>query len=174
VNIYSFVAPDHTPAEPKPELREQELLGNVPSNAVQSIRAFRVADLQAEAARLGHHFLYAHCGEATTKHQVLSTLASAFHFPRHFGKNFDALSDCLTSLTIKQGASRASWWCLNNCPIRQNSTARRAKPCSTCSATPPTSGPTRKSRFAFSTLSSKPAVAGSAAGAAALAVQCAP
>ncbi|MGN6389036.1 MAG: barstar family protein [Burkholderiaceae bacterium] len=83
---------------------DMDLLKTVPPNAVQSIRAFRVADLQAEAARLGQHFLYAHCAEAVTKQQVLTTIAEAFHFPRHFGKNFDALADCLTDLTFKAGA----------------------------------------------------------------------
>ena len=79
------------------------LLKTVPSNVVQSIRAFRVTDLQEEAARLGQHFLYAYCAEATTKQQVLSCIANAFHFPRHFGKNFDALGDCLTDLAYKAG-----------------------------------------------------------------------
>lgn len=79
------------------------LLKTVPPNVVQSIRAFRVVDLQAEAAQLGQHFLYAHCAHAVTKQQVLTTIAEAFHFPRHFGKNFDALSDCLTSLPHKAG-----------------------------------------------------------------------
>ena len=102
------MAQDLAQVEPTPELREQdlreqELLGNVPTNTVQSIRAFRVADLQAEAKRQGQHFLYAYCGDATTKHQVLALLAAAFHFPRHFGKNLDLLSDCLTSLIHKAG-----------------------------------------------------------------------
>lgn len=79
------------------------LFRTVPPNLVQSIRAFRVTDLQQEAARLGHHFLYAYCAHATTKQQVLGCIASAFHFPKHFGKNFDALSDCLTDLTCKAG-----------------------------------------------------------------------
>ncbi len=79
------------------------LFKTVPSNVVQSIRAFRVVDLQEEAARLGQHFLYAHCAQATTKQQVLAVIADAFHFPKHFGKNFDALSDCLTSLVYKSG-----------------------------------------------------------------------
>nr|WP_241687725.1 barstar family protein [Janthinobacterium sp. 17J80-10] len=79
------------------------LLVTVAPNVVQSIRAFRVTDLQQEAARLGQHFLYAYCAEATTKLQVLSIIASAFHFPRHFGKNFDALEDCLTDLPHKAG-----------------------------------------------------------------------
>ncbi|RJG08045.1 barnase inhibitor [Noviherbaspirillum cavernae] len=79
------------------------LLKTVPPNVVQSIRAFRIPELQDEAARLGQHFLYAYCAEATTKQQVLACIAQAFHFPRHFGKNFDALSDCLTDLTYKAG-----------------------------------------------------------------------
>lgn len=80
------------------------LLKTVLPNAVQSIRAFRVLDLQAEAAQLGQHFLYAYCGDAITKQQVLGTIAESFHFPRHFGKNFDALFDCLTDLVHKSGA----------------------------------------------------------------------
>lgn len=82
---------------------DMNLLKTVPANVVQSIRAFRVAELQAEAARLGQHFLYAYCAEATTKQQVLACIAQAFHLPRHFGKNFDALSDCLTDLPYKAG-----------------------------------------------------------------------
>ncbi len=80
-----------------------DLFKHVPPNWVQSIRAFRVTDLQDEAARLGQHFLYAYCAEATTKQQVLACIANAFHFPKHFGKNFDALSDCLTDLPYKAG-----------------------------------------------------------------------
>jgi len=87
--------------DPKAEIN---LLANVPTNVVQSIRAFRVADLQAEAVKLGQHFLYACCTNATTKQQVLTTIAQSFHFPKYFGKNFDALSDCLTDLTHKAGS----------------------------------------------------------------------
>lgn len=82
---------------------EMSLLQTVPPNLVQSIRAFRVTDLQAEAAELGQHFLYAYCAEAATKQQVLAIIADAFHFPKHFGKNFDALADCLTDLAYKAG-----------------------------------------------------------------------
>jgi RNAse (barnase) inhibitor barstar len=79
------------------------LFKTVPPNVVQSIRAFRVADLQAEAARLEQHFLYAYCAEAVTKQQVLTTIAESFYFPKHFGKNFDALRDCLTDLVFQAG-----------------------------------------------------------------------
>jgi RNAse (barnase) inhibitor barstar len=82
---------------------EMSLLQTVPPNVVQSIRAFRVTELRDEAARLGQHFLYAYCAEAATKQQVLATIAAAFQFPKHFGKNFDALGDCLTDLAYKAG-----------------------------------------------------------------------
>jgi RNAse (barnase) inhibitor barstar len=102
VNIYNLPVPAVSEAEPTPA-QDADLLKLVPPNAVQSIRAFRVTDLQAEALRLGQHFLYAHCGHAVTKQQVLGAIAEAFHFPKYFGKNFDALSDCLTSLVHKAG-----------------------------------------------------------------------
>lgn len=79
------------------------LLKTVPPNVVQSIRAFRVAELQVEAARLGQHFLYSYCADAITKQQVLAGIAESFLFPKHFGKNFDALADCLTDLPHKAG-----------------------------------------------------------------------
>ncbi len=79
------------------------LLRTVPSNVVQSIRAFRVVDLQAEAMRLGQHFLYAHCAQAGTRQQVLAAIAESFHVPKHFGKNYEALEECLTSLFFKAG-----------------------------------------------------------------------
>jgi len=82
---------------------EINLLKTVPPNTVQSIRAFRVNDLQNEAIRLNQHFLYAHCSQAATKQQVLATIAEAFHFPKYFGKNFDALRNCLTDLPNQSG-----------------------------------------------------------------------
>jgi RNAse (barnase) inhibitor barstar len=93
-------------------LREEEtqdsaptlgLLTTVPRNVVQSIRAFRVTELQAEAARMEQHFLYAHCAHAQTRQQVLSAIAESFLIPKNFGKNYDALSDCLTNVFHKAG-----------------------------------------------------------------------
>lgn len=95
---------------------EVNLAITVSTNVVQSIRAFRVTDLQEEAARLEQHFLYANCAEASTKQQVLAIIAESFHFPRHFGKNFDALSDCLTDLTFKSGQQPGFWVVLEQLP----------------------------------------------------------
>lgn len=79
------------------------LLLTVPPNLVQSIRAFRVTELQDEAIRLGQHFLYAHCHTGTTKQQVLAIIAESFQFPKNFSKNFDALRQCLTEAMVKAG-----------------------------------------------------------------------
>jgi RNAse (barnase) inhibitor barstar len=79
------------------------LFKTVRSNIVQSIRAFRVPDLADEADRLGQHFLYANCAPAQTKGEVLETIATSFLLPKHFGKNYDALYDCLTDLVHKAG-----------------------------------------------------------------------
>ena len=72
-------------------------------NIVQSIRAFRVSDLQQAANRAGQHFLYANLATAQSKQDVLDMIAAQFTFPAHFGKNFDALYDCMTDMVHKSG-----------------------------------------------------------------------
>ena len=78
-------------------------LKGVRSNIVQSIRAFRVQDLQDAAISLGQHFLYANLAPAQSKQDVLDLIAQQFTFPSHFGKNFDALYDCMTDPLHKSG-----------------------------------------------------------------------
>ena len=87
-----------------PLRKDQDVpLRGIRANIVQSIRAFRVQDLQDAATALGHHFLYANLAHAQTKQDVLDLIAQQFTFPAHFGKNFDALSDCLTDPLHKSG-----------------------------------------------------------------------
>jgi hypothetical protein len=90
------------PAEMTPTLR------GVRPNIVQSIRAFRVSDLQEAAHAAGQHFLYANLGNAQSKQDVLDLIAQQFTFPQHFGKNFDALYDCMTDPLHKSGARAAA------------------------------------------------------------------
>ena len=88
----------------KPIRQDQEtLLKGVRTNIVQSIRAFRVNDLQEAAQGLGHHFLYANLSKAQCKQDVLDLVAAQFTLPSHFGKNFDALYDSLTDPVHKSG-----------------------------------------------------------------------
>jgi RNAse (barnase) inhibitor barstar len=79
-------------------------LQTVRPNIVQSIRAYRVEDLMAAARAAGQHFLYANLTPAQSKPEVLEGIADAFTFPAHFGKNLDALYDCMTDLVNKSGA----------------------------------------------------------------------
>ena len=79
------------------------LLQSVRPNIVQAIRAYRPEDLQQAANAVGHHFLYTNLRGAKTKQDVLDVIARDFLFPDHFGKNLDALYDCMTDLVNKSG-----------------------------------------------------------------------
>lgn len=81
-----------------------ELLKGVRSNIVQSIRAFHADDLQKVAVSLGQHFLYVNLADVKTKQEALETTGACFMLPEHFGRNFDALYDCLTDPIHKAGA----------------------------------------------------------------------
>ncbi len=78
-------------------------LRTVRTNIVQSIRAFRVQDLQEAAQGLGHHFLYANLANAQTKQDVLDMIGQQFTLPTQSGKNFDALYDSMTDPVHKSG-----------------------------------------------------------------------
>ena len=78
-------------------------LQTVRPNIVQSIRAYRVDDLMQAAQTAGQHFLYANLTTAQTKQDVLEGIADAVLVPAHFGKNLDALFDCMTDLVHKAG-----------------------------------------------------------------------
>jgi hypothetical protein len=86
----------------RPDIADTPLKG-VRNNIVQSIRAFRVQELQDSARALGQHFLYANLANAQSKQDVLDLLAQQFILPAHFGKNFDALYDCMTDPVHKSG-----------------------------------------------------------------------
>ena len=78
-------------------------LQTVRPNIVQAIRAYRVDDLMRAAHGSGQHFLYANLSQALSKQDVLEQIATGFTFPAHFGKNLDALYDCMTDLVHKSG-----------------------------------------------------------------------
>ena len=78
-------------------------LQTVRPNIVQSIRAYTVAELMEAAQQAGQHFLYANVANAQSKQEVLDSIAEAFTFPLHFGKNLDALFDCMTDLVNRSG-----------------------------------------------------------------------
>ena len=79
-------------------------LQTVRPNIVQAIRAYRVEDLMQAAQDAGQHFLYANLTDSQSKQDVLEGIAQAFLFPAHFGKNLDALHDCMTYLVHNSGS----------------------------------------------------------------------
>ena len=76
---------------------------NIRNNIVQSIRAFRVPELQTAAQSLGHHFLFANISQAATKQEVLDLICQQFKLAATATKNFDALYDSLTDPVHKSG-----------------------------------------------------------------------
>ena len=78
-------------------------LRNVRTNIVQSIRAFRVSDLQEAAQDLGQHFLYANLGDAQTKQDVLDMICAQILLAASANKNFDSLYDSMTDPVHKSG-----------------------------------------------------------------------
>ena len=103
ISVRGFLTERATEMETPLRKDQDTLLRGVRPNIVQSIRAFRVHDLQETARALGHHFLYANLAHAQTKPDVLELIATQFTFPAHFGKNFDALYDCMTDPLHKSG-----------------------------------------------------------------------
>jgi RNAse (barnase) inhibitor barstar len=90
-------------AEAPPRVGTDTPLKGIRTNIVQSIRAFRVQELQDAAQSLGQHFLYANLANALTKQDVLDLIGQQFMLPVHTGKNFDALYDSMTDPVHKSG-----------------------------------------------------------------------
>ena len=54
--------------------------------------------IQALAKRTGFAFFHIEGKKITRKEQLMNAVATALHFPKHFGNNWDALEECLTDL----------------------------------------------------------------------------
>lgn len=78
-------------------------LRTVKTNIVQSIRAFRVPDLQEAAKTLGHHFLYVNLAQAQSKQDILDIISKEFNLSATSSKNFDSLYDGMTDPLHKSG-----------------------------------------------------------------------
>jgi RNAse (barnase) inhibitor barstar len=89
----------------------ETLLRGVRANIVQSIRAFRVQDLQDAAQAQGHHFLYANLATAQSKQDVLDMIGTQFMLAVPVGKNFDSLYDCMTD-PVHRGGPQPGFVCV--------------------------------------------------------------
>jgi RNAse (barnase) inhibitor barstar len=59
--------------------------------------------LQAAARRAGYAYFHIDGKNIERKEQLLNHVATALHFPNHFGQNWDALEECLTDLEWVDG-----------------------------------------------------------------------
>ena len=71
---------------------------NTPPHAVLPLGAYDFDELRKSARRADQRLLHADLAGAHDKRAVLDTLAAAFALPKHFGRNLDALYDCITDL----------------------------------------------------------------------------
>lgn len=71
---------------------------NTPPQAVLPLGAYDLDELRKAATRADQRVLYADLGKAHSKDEVLDTIAREFHLPKHFGRNLDALYDCVTDM----------------------------------------------------------------------------
>lgn len=66
-------------------------------------RPVEAKSLQAAARRAGYAFFHLDGKNIERKEQLLNHVATALRFPNHFGRNWDALEECLTDLEWVDG-----------------------------------------------------------------------
>jgi RNAse (barnase) inhibitor barstar len=71
---------------------------NIPAQAVLPLGAYDLDELQKSARRADQRLLHVDLAGAQGKTEVLDRIAAAFELPAHFGRNLDALYDCVTDL----------------------------------------------------------------------------
>jgi RNAse (barnase) inhibitor barstar len=81
-------------------------LSNVSAHAVLPLGAYHLDDLQKSAAQYDQVWLQCDLSGAVDKKTILEKIGVAFKLPKHFGKNLDALYDCLTELKPNQAAAK--------------------------------------------------------------------
>ncbi len=81
-------------------------LSNMSAHAVLPLGAYRLEDLQKSSSHADQIWLQCDAADCKDKKAVLEKLGVAFNLPKHFGKNLDALYDCLTELKPNASAAK--------------------------------------------------------------------
>jgi RNAse (barnase) inhibitor barstar len=71
---------------------------NIPAHSVMPMGDMGLEEIRRAAFRAEQICLVADLANAKTKTEILETIGKEMSFGEHFGKNFDALYDCLTDL----------------------------------------------------------------------------
>jgi RNAse (barnase) inhibitor barstar len=71
---------------------------NIPAHSVMPMGDMGLEEIRRAAFRAEQMCLVADLANSKTKTEILETIGKEMNFGEHFGKNFDALYDCLTDL----------------------------------------------------------------------------
>ncbi len=74
------------------------LISNLPAQAVLPLSAYDLDALLKDAVRADQTILRADFDSVRDKPGVMEQIATGFALPEHFGRNLDALADCLSEL----------------------------------------------------------------------------
>jgi RNAse (barnase) inhibitor barstar len=86
------------------------LAGHNPPDIYKWHSAAHVQDVQHAVEHAGWKFAYVDGWTIEDKQAFLDATADALQFPDHFGKNFDALSDCLSDVDCGDKAGVVFMW----------------------------------------------------------------
>lgn len=81
-------------------------LSNIPRHAVLPLGAYDRSGLIRAAQQTDQVLLESDCSDAAGKAEVLAALGKGLQLPDYYGRNLDALYDCLTDLEPSPDASR--------------------------------------------------------------------
>ena len=81
-------------------------LSNIPRHAVLPLGAYDKNGLVRAALQTDQTLLQCDCAAAHDKASVLAALGEGLKLPAHYGRNLDALYDCLTDLKPSDEADR--------------------------------------------------------------------
>lgn len=85
------------------------LAGRIPAGIYQWHGAFEVADVRHTVDRAGFGFGHVDGWTGGTKAEFLTAVGEALGFPDYYGKNFDALADCLHDIGADQQGVVLLW-----------------------------------------------------------------
>jgi Barstar (barnase inhibitor) len=72
--------------------------------------AFSVEDVRHTVEHAGWHFAYVDGWQGESKEEFLLAVGQALDFPDDYGKNFDALADCLQDVTAGDSQGTVLLW----------------------------------------------------------------
>ncbi len=86
------------------------LAGRIESGLFRWDSAYDVADVRHTVEHAGWRFLHYDGWTAESKAEFLESIGAALDLPNHYGRNFDALADCLHDVVAGESAGTVLLW----------------------------------------------------------------